>query len=201
MTASATLGSSTLRRSRSPATAPCIPAGNGATSETSLTYGNASNRITTGTWRNSNGIFQTGAPVYDAAGNMTGDHQNTYLYNAEGRVCAVQGGGAIIGYLYDTEGHRVAKGSLTSLSCDPSANGFSATNTYVIGPDGGEMTEVDQGAFVHTNVSAGGEMIATFKSDGPPPICFRTGWEPAVFRPTRTAMSNSPSSPSPSAIR
>ena len=98
---------------------------------------------------------------------MTGDLQNKYLYDPEGRVCAVQEAGGIVGYLYDAEGQRVAKGTLTSMSCDPTANGFSATNTYVIGPDGEEMTEVDKGTFVHINLSAAGELIATIKSDGP----------------------------------
>jgi hypothetical protein len=27
---------------------------------------------------------------YDGAGNVTSDNQNNYLYDAEGRICAVQ---------------------------------------------------------------------------------------------------------------
>jgi hypothetical protein len=32
------------------------------------------------------------------------------------------------GYLYNAEGQRVAKGTLTSFSCNMASNGFTATN-------------------------------------------------------------------------
>jgi len=55
---------------------------------------------------------------YDAAGNVTYDGANYYSYDAEGRVCAMQtspysGGVVAYGYLYDAEGRRVAKGTVT----------------------------------------------------------------------------------------
>ena len=38
------------------------------------------------------------------------------------------------GYVYDSTGTRVAKGSITAWSCDPTQNGFYTTNDYVLGP-------------------------------------------------------------------
>jgi YD repeat-containing protein len=41
---------------------------------------------------------------------MTNDGVNQYLYDAEGRVCAVFSGlGGYTQYIYDAEGNRVAK--------------------------------------------------------------------------------------------
>lgn len=114
---------------------------------------------------------------YDAAGNLTGNNQ--YLYDAEGRLCAVKYSimsiPAIMGYIYDAEGHRVAKGALTSFSCDLSINpstglpnnGFTETAGYALGPDGEQVTETDsQGNWVHTNVYAAGQLIATYDPQG-----------------------------------
>jgi hypothetical protein len=54
----------------------------------------------------------TGTPIYDAAGNVIQDAQYNYLYDAEGRICAVEGlqSTSAIAYFYDAEGQRVAKG-------------------------------------------------------------------------------------------
>ncbi len=151
----------------------CQPAGAAVTTQTQMNYTDGSNRISSGAWMNKYGLFNQGAPSYDAAGNITNDLQNQYLYTPDGQVCAVQQpsaygiAGPKIGYLYNASGQRVAKGTLTSMSCDPTINGFQATNVYIIGPDGTEMTEVDgAGNWVHTNVAAAGEMIATYKNDG-----------------------------------
>lgn len=46
--------------------------------------------------------------VYDAAGDVTNDGANQYLYDAEHRVCAVNSLGGLTGYLYDAGGRRVA---------------------------------------------------------------------------------------------
>ena len=76
---------------------------------------------------------------YDAAGDVTNDGRNQYLYDPEGRICAVwnQTAGTMTGYLYDAEGNRVAKGTIhTWGSCDPAANGFEATADYVAGGPG-----------------------------------------------------------------
>lgn len=153
---------------------PGCQEGSGAvTAKTDRYYTDASNRISSGGWRNSTGNYTPGVtlPTYDDAGNMTFDLQNTYLYDAEGHVCAVlEHSGRITGYIYDAEGHRVAKGLRTDFTCDANPSdpaAFTITSRYVIGPDGEEMTETDaSGAFVHTKVSANGQVIATYKNDG-----------------------------------
>jgi len=68
------------------------------------------------------------------------------------------------GYLYDAEGTRVAKGTITSMSCDPAVNGFQTTTDYVLGLGGEQVTEmgVDANgtlAHQHTNVWAGGSVL------------------------------------------
>ena len=75
------------------------------------------------------------------------------------------------GYVYDAEGKRVAKGTILAMSCDPSVNGFQATNDYVRGPGGEQLTETGsdgQGNMVwtHSNVYADGRLIATYNPDG-----------------------------------
>ena len=42
---------------------------------------------------------------YDAAGNLLNDGRNSYAYDAEGRIVALNGQPM---YLYDAEGRRVA---------------------------------------------------------------------------------------------
>ena len=103
----------------------------------------------------------------DAAGNMLDDGANQYLYNADGHVCAVRDltYGDMTGYLYNASGQRVAKGSLTSFTCDLTQNGFTLTRQYILGPNGEQMTEIAYSGGtstpVHTNVVAGG-VIATY---------------------------------------
>jgi len=61
----------------------------------------------------------------------------------------------------------VAKGSLTSLSCNFASNGYSTTSSYVLGPGGEQVTEyaVSGGAssWLHTNVFAAGQLLATYR--------------------------------------
>jgi RHS repeat-associated protein len=109
------------------------------------------------------------------------DGQNQYLYDAEGRICAVAstpmpGMTAMTGYLYDAAGTRVAKGSISTWSCDPAANGFQTTNDYILGLSGEQLTEMGVDtragsnastlAWQHTNVWAGGKLLATYDADG-----------------------------------
>ncbi len=110
-------------------------------------------------------------PTYDAAGNLTFDGVNTYVYDAEERVCAVHGVFGMTGYQYDAGGNRVGKGSITSMSCDITANGYQPTNDYVLDQSGGQMTELaaeENGtvAWQHTNVMADGRLIATYDLTG-----------------------------------
>lgn len=112
----------------------------------------------------------------DLAGNTTQDAANRYVYDGEGRMCAEmhQPASNWVGYLYDAEGHRVAKGSInvpdgTFDPCDMSANGFRMTTEYIPGPNGEQLTEVDWSTgnpnWAHTNAFAGGQLVATYTSD------------------------------------
>jgi hypothetical protein len=72
---------------------------------------NAGNQVT---WTSVNGAVN--GLAYDPAGNVTGDNLNTYLYDGEGRICAVasypfggnSGMAVMTGYIYDADGTRVA---------------------------------------------------------------------------------------------
>jgi RHS repeat-associated protein len=142
------------------------------------TPNNGKNQIT-GT---ANGLYQ-----YDASGDVINDGLNQYLYDAEGRICAVASTPmpsmtAMTGYLYDADGTRVAKGSISVWSCDPTVNGFQTTSDYILGPKGEQVTEMGVGgaassnssdgtttsglAWQHTNVYAGSSLIATYDNDG-----------------------------------
>ena len=110
------------------------------------------------------------APSYDAAGDVASDGKNAYLYDAEGRICAEQdvyGQGQMTGYLYDAAGNRVAKGNISTMSCDITTNGFQQTAGYVVGASGEQLTEIDgNNNWKHTNVYAGGKQIGTYDSAG-----------------------------------
>jgi RHS repeat-associated protein len=129
--------------------------------------GSPSVSLPTGTtaYYNANNQVTGGALGYDPAGNVTADNANNYLYDGEGRICAVQDRtfGGMTEYIYDAEGTRVAKGTISAWTCDTTQNGFALTNTYVIGPSGEQLTETDgQGNWVHTNVYAAGQLLATY---------------------------------------
>ena len=112
--------------------------------------------------------------TYDLSGDVTADTTtgNQYLFDAEGRICAVQspvatGGWIMTGYVYDAEGQRVAKGTITAWNCDPSANGLTDETDYILGPGGEQVTEVAQDAdgnmqVQRTYVYAAGATIATY---------------------------------------
>lgn len=89
-----------------------------------------------------------------------------YLYDGDGRVCAIESQTALIGYLYDADGTRVAKGRLSAWSCDPSVNGFAVTTDYVLGMGGEQLTEMRGGVWQHTNVFAGGKLLGTYDQQG-----------------------------------
>jgi len=102
------------------------------------------------------------------------DGVNSYLYDAEGRICAVAnspvpGMTTMTEYIYDAEGNRVAKGTITNWSagCDTTQNGFTVSNSYVLGPSNEQLTETDgNGNWKHTNVYAAGMLIATYNPSG-----------------------------------
>jgi RHS repeat-associated protein len=105
---------------------------------------------------------------YDGEGNVTNDGINGYAYDGEGRLCAVYNSftGSYTGYLYDGDGHRVAAGSITSLSCNFATNGFTATAEYVIGQSGQVLSKTDgSGNLQWSNVYANGSLLATYANN------------------------------------
>ncbi len=103
---------------------------------------------------------------YDASGNLLDDGVNRYLYDGEGRLCAVDQyylGGGLTGYFYSPDGSRLAKGTITSFSCDSRVNGLTLTNVYVRGPHGEQAEETD-GNFnmLSLNVFLGSDLLATY---------------------------------------
>ena len=115
--------------------------------------------------------------TYDLAGNVTYDSVsgNQYAYDGEGRLCAVynnlsaaEGKPPYTQYIYDAGGVRVAKGSVSSLSCGaPGSNGFTLTNQYLLDLGGEQVTELGStGNWVHSNAFAGGRLTGTYDSDG-----------------------------------
>ena len=117
-----------------------------------------------------------GGVVYDGAGNILNDGVNQYLYDGEGRICAVSAEGVsgapqLTGYIYNAQGQRIAKGNITAWSCDPTVNGFKPMSDYVLGLSGEQVTEMGMDAsgvmaWQHTNVYALGQLIATYDNDG-----------------------------------
>lgn len=135
---------------------------------------------------NNNQMSQTNqnenqANGYDAAGDVINDGVNQYLYDGEGRICAVLNNSVpsmpvMTGYIYDADGTRVAKGSLSQFTCDlnpedTSYNGFQTIKDYIIGSSGEQMTEMGTGATnnmtpLRNYVYAAGTLIATYDPDG-----------------------------------
>jgi RHS repeat-associated protein len=128
---------------------------------------NANNQITSSN-------MAAGGVTYDYAGDLTFDGINNVAYDAENRVCAVSttvGGGAVTQYLYDAEGRRVAKGHSSSnpsqLVCSTSGSDFVATQTYVVGQSGEQLSQLDgSGTWQHSNVYAAGTLLATYDTRG-----------------------------------
>jgi RHS repeat-associated protein len=158
-------GSSAAFTSGSP---NCTPA-SGATYTSTWAKFNVNNQVTS-TSEATSGV------AIDSAGNILGDGLNQYLYDADGRICAVAstpipGMTLMTGYVYDAEGTRVAKGKITSWSCNPGANGFTVLDEYVLGLSGEQVTEMAMDsnntmAWQHTNVFAAGRLMATYDNDG-----------------------------------
>jgi RHS repeat-associated protein len=155
-------------------TPPAAPAG-------AITYTNKNQVPNTVTGASAVGYDPLGSGNVVSA--VTSIGQTYYSYDAEGRICAVQstpmpGMSAAYGYLYDADGTRVAKGSITpvsnpatqSLSCDPTTNGFQFTENYVLGPSGEELTMfgVASGTttWQRTNVYTAGKLLATYDTMG-----------------------------------
>jgi RHS repeat-associated protein len=108
---------------------------------------------------------------YDPDGNVNYDGANNYFYDGEGRLCAVQtggNGGPVTGYLYNAEGTRVVKGSVSSPACPNSSSSFSAVSAqYLLDPGGNQVTELTgSGSWAHSNIWSGGALDATYDLKG-----------------------------------
>jgi RHS repeat-associated protein len=100
-------------------------------------------------------------------------------------VCAVEstpepGFTTMTGYLYDADGDRVAKGTISTMSCNPATNGFQFAKDYVLGPGGEELTTLSVASgtatWQRTNVYAGGGFIGTYDLvSGQPALHFHLG--------------------------
>jgi RHS repeat-associated protein len=114
-------------------------------------------------------------------GNVNADATtgNQYLYDGEGRICAVKSEPVastytLTGYIYDADGTRVAKGSLSSFNCNFASNGFTPTTSYVLGLKGEQITELSVtgaagnyvSAWKHANVFDGLGLQATYSLTG-----------------------------------
>ena len=98
------------------------------------------------------------AAYYDRDGDVTNDGRNTYAYDADNRIVGMDGWT----YVYDAEGRRVAKES-----------GGTLADAYMLGLGGEQVTEVNASGWAHSNVYAGGSLLATY--EGP------AGTEPAGY--------------------
>ena len=57
----------------------------------------------------------------------------------------------------------MAKGTITTMSCNPATNGFQFTEDYVTGPGGEELSMLNgSGTWQRTNVYGGGKLIGTY---------------------------------------
>ena len=106
---------------------------------------------------------------YDVAGNVLNDNKNQYIYDAEGRLCAVaypngSGGNYYEQYFYDASEARVGKTAAASLSCG--APSSPPTTQYLLGLGGEQVTELSVSGTtttpMHTNIFAGGKLLATY---------------------------------------
>jgi RHS repeat-associated protein len=112
---------------------------------------------------------------------VTDDGGVEYLYDGDGRICAVANYRIpfmtiMTGYLYDAEGRRVSKGTISAWSCDPVLNGFQPTDDHILDLAGEQVTEMGVGGtsdgsttsglvWHHTNVWAAGKLLATYDGD------------------------------------
>ena len=147
---------------------------NNPTPQMWATYNPANNQITADTNRTAN--FS-----YDAGGNTQNDGVNYYWYDAEGRLCAVQNQviGTVTQYVYDAEGARVGKGTLSTapatgaLCAPPMSSGFTLTTRWLVDLGGGQVTELsEQGPptpqtekWAHSNVFSAARLTATYDTN------------------------------------
>ena len=137
---------------------------------------NISNQVTYSSLNSGVGL------TYDAAGDVTYDGLNTYLYDAEGRICAVKNSvGAITGYVYDAAGIRttpttktcrwgpryVARLGLGAMSCNfaPGGVAWDIHASWALGQGGEQVAEFNgAGTWQHSNAYAG-KLLGTYDTN------------------------------------
>lgn len=83
----------------------------------------------------------------------------------------------MVGYLYDAEGQRVAKGTITSPSCDPIQSSFNMTEEIFSVHDGSQTVHFDgQGTWLRNDLYVSGQLIATYANDGKDVHYHMTDW-------------------------
>jgi RHS repeat-associated protein len=102
---------------------------------------------------------------------LTEEEMRGLIERADGHICAARSSAGVTGYVYNAEGERVEKGSITSMSCDPTTNGFRPQNDYILGLGGEQLTEMTANsdgvmAWQNTNVYAAGALMATYDAEG-----------------------------------
>jgi len=109
----------------------------GSLLSTAISSVNANNQVTS---TDARGVASL--PSYDASGDMLSDGANQYLYDAEGRICAVWNSvtGSMAGYLYDADGNRVSKGSITTWSCNPTTAQYQTQSDYILDAGGEQVS-------------------------------------------------------------
>jgi RHS repeat-associated protein len=136
-------------------------------------YNPANNQITTAS-------SALAGYVYDASGNTLYDGNNRYWYDAKGQLCAVQSlavaGLPITQYVYDAEGARIAKGTLsaapasyTATCAPPLSFGFTITTRYLVDLGGDQVTELSEQSgevWKHSNVFSAARLTATYDTGG-----------------------------------
>ncbi len=153
--------------SNDPGAAPGSGATNGcvAGSGASLVSNSWATYTTTNRISSTNTSGSTYTPTYDAAGSIKNDGTNQYLLDAEGRICVVYNGTTYMGYLYNAEGARVAKGTVSGISSCPGSSGFGTlSNQYLLGRGGEEVTVLtgSSSTWDYTDAYIGGGGIATY---------------------------------------
>jgi RHS repeat-associated protein len=112
---------------------------------------------------------------YDLSGNILDDGPNTYLWDAEGRICAVRNTSAktsatsMTAYFYDAEGRRVSKGALSTwpTACvSPTSTNVAINTIYELGLAGEQVAEFTGSgssfALKHINNYAAGQLLGTY---------------------------------------
>lgn len=110
---------------------------------------------------------QVAGYTYDDAGDVLNDNRNQYMYDADGRICAVAynngTGWSYDEYLYDAEGYRVGKVAESSLNCAVPTS--TPSHEYLLDLGDQQVTELvpsgDSMTPLHSNIFAG-PVLATY---------------------------------------